>query len=65
MTVARALVVESNLPEGITRRLVEWTWLTSSRSPGARLSRHWSRILNSEDQRILLSLVNASPTTCG
>ena len=47
-----ALGVEAHLARGeSTRRLMAWTWPTSSRSRGSVTSRRWSRILKSVAQR--------------
>ena len=56
---------KATLPEGSTRRLMEWIWATISRSFGRTTSLRWSRILKSVAHRSLASLLNASGTTCG
>lgn len=40
-----ALGVETDLPDGATRRFMAWTWPTSSRSRGSVASRRWRGIL--------------------
>ncbi len=59
------LASKLTLPDGNTRRLMEWIWPTSSRSRGSAMSLHWKRVLRSVAHRSLRSLVNASGATCG